>query len=133
MLFRSLEKVEASCARCHKVGADGGEVGPVLDGIAAKQTREYLLESIVAPNAKIAPGFETLLVVLKDGRNFAGVTKPSGPDEVIINSPEDGILKFKKADIAKTQKGQSAMPDTMVQVLSKRDLRDLVEFLGSLK
>ena len=128
-----LEKVEASCARCHKVGADGGEVGPVLDGIAAKQTREYLLESIVAPNAKIAPGFETLLVVLKDGRNFAGVTKPSGPDEVIINSPEDGILKFKKADIAKTQKGQSAMPDTMVQVLSKRDLRDLVEFLGSLK
>mgnify|MGYP003342817341 CR=1 FL=1 len=52
---------------------------------------------------------------------------------IIINSPEDGILKFKKADIAKTQKGQSAMPDTMVQVLSKRDLRDLVEFLGSLK
>jgi quinoprotein glucose dehydrogenase len=128
-----LERVEASCARCHKVGSEGGEVGPVLDGIAAKQTREYLLESLVAPNAKIAPGFESLLVVLKDGRNFAGVTRPSGPDEVIINSPEDGIMKFKKADIAKMQKGQSAMPDTMIQVLSKRDIRDLVEFLGSLK
>jgi len=128
-----LERVEASCARCHKVGSDGGEVGPVLDGIASKQTREYLLTSLVAPNATIAPGFESLLVVLKDGRNFAGVTKPGGPDEVIINSPEDGIMKFKKADIAKTQKGQSAMPDTMIQVLSKRDIRDLVEFLGSLK
>ena len=128
-----LERVEASCARCHKVGSDGGEVGPVLDGIASKQTREYLLESLVAPNAKIAPGFESLLVVLKDGRSFAGVTKPSGPDEVIINSPEDGILKFKKDEVAKTQKGLSAMPDTMVQVLSKRDIRDLVEFLGSLK
>ena len=43
------------------------------------------------------------------------------------------MLFRSKADIAKTQKGQSAMPDTMVQVLSKRDLRDLVEFLGSLK
>ena len=128
-----LEKVEASCVRCHKVGTEGGEVGPVLDGIASKQNREYLLESIVAPNAKIAPGFETLLIVLKDGRSFAGVTKPGGPDEVVINSPEDGVLKFKKADVAKTLKGQSAMPDTMVQVLSKRDLRDLVEFLGSLK
>ena len=128
-----LERVEASCVRCHKVGTEGGEVGPVLDGIAGKQSREYLLESIVAPNAKIAPGFETLLVVLKDGRSFAGVTKPGGPDELVINSPEDGVLKFKKADVAKTQKGLSAMPDTMVQVLSKRDLRDLVEFLGSLK
>ncbi|MFA6543806.1 MAG: HEAT repeat domain-containing protein [Limisphaerales bacterium] len=128
-----LERVEASCARCHKVGPDGGEVGPVLDGIASKQTREYLLESLVAPNAKIAPGFESLVVVLKDGRNFAGVTKPGAPDEIVINSPEDGILKFKQSEIARTQKGQSAMPDTMIQVLSKRDIRDLVEFLGSLK
>ena len=104
-----------------------------FDGIASKQTREYLLASLVAPNASIAPGFESLLVVLKDGRSFAGVTKPSGPDEVIINSPEDGIMKFKKSEVAKTQKGLSAMPDTMIQVLSKRDIRDLVEFLGSLK
>lgn len=128
-----LERVEASCARCHKVGADGGEVGPVLDDIATKQTREYLLESLVAPNAKIAPGFETLLVVLKDDRNFAGVVKSDTATELVINSPEDGILKFKRSEIAKVQKGQSAMPDTMIQVLSKRDIRDLVEFLGSLK
>ncbi|MBI5799953.1 MAG: HEAT repeat domain-containing protein [Verrucomicrobia bacterium] len=128
-----LERVEASCARCHKVGPEGGEVGPVLDGIAAKQTREYLLESLVAPNAKIAPGFESLMVVLKDGRNFAGVTKPGGDDEVVINSPEDGVMKFKKAEVARIQKGQSAMPDTMIHVLSKRDIRDLVEFLASLK
>ena len=128
-----LERVEASCARCHKVGPDGGEVGPILDGIAEKQTREYLLESLVAPNAKIAPGFESLTVVLKDGRNFAGVAKAGGPDEVVINSPEDGVMKFKKADVAKVTKGQSAMPDTMILVLSKRDIRDLVEFLASLK
>jgi len=128
-----LERVEASCARCHKVGPDGAEVGPTLDGIAAKQTREYLLESLVAPNAKIAPGFESLTVVLKDGRNFAGVNKPGGPDEVVINSPEDGVMKFKKSDIARIQKGQSAMPETMILVLSKRDIRDLVEFLASLK
>lgn len=128
-----LERVEASCIRCHKVGADGGEVGPVLDGIASKQTREYLLESLVVPNAKIAPGFESLTVVLKDGRNFAGVTKPGGPDEVVIHSAEDGVMKFKKADVAKVVKGQSAMPDTLINVLSKRDIRDLVEFLAGLK
>ena len=34
---------------------EGGMVGPVLDGVGSRQTREYLLESIVFPNAKIAP------------------------------------------------------------------------------
>ena len=36
------ERAEASCLRCHKVGNEGGEVGPQLDGIAAKRDRAYL-------------------------------------------------------------------------------------------
>ena len=48
------ERADVSCVRCHTVHGTGGIVGPVLDGIGAKQNREYLLESIVLPNAKIA-------------------------------------------------------------------------------
>ena len=128
-----IERVEASCVRCHKVGDDGGEVGPVLDGIGAKQTRQYLLESIVDPNAVIAPGFDSVLVVLKDGRSFAGVLKSESPTELVINSPEDGIIKVVKANIQKREKGMSAMLAELANVLSKRDLRDLVEFLSCLK
>ncbi len=128
-----LEKPEASCARCHKVGTEGGEVGPELTEVGSKQNREYLLESIVAPNAKIAPGFESVLVVMKNGQSFAGVLKSQSETEMVINSPEDGILKLKKADIQKSEKGLSPMPDTLAQVISKRDLRDLVEFLANLK
>ncbi|MBI3877343.1 MAG: c-type cytochrome, partial [Verrucomicrobia bacterium] len=128
-----MEKVEASCIRCHKVGTEGGEVGPELTEIGTKQNREYLLESIVAPNAKIAPGFESVLVVMKNGQSFAGVLKSQSETEMVINSPEDGILKLKKADIQKSEKGLSPMPDTLSQVISKRDLRDLVEFLANLK
>jgi quinoprotein glucose dehydrogenase len=39
------------CQRCPKVGGQGGGVGPPLDGLGAQKTREYLLESIVVPNA----------------------------------------------------------------------------------
>ena len=128
-----LERAEASCVRCHKLGDEGGEVGPILDGIGAKQKREYLLESIVDPNITIAPGFDSFLVVLKDGRSFAGVLKSETPTELVLNSPEDGIIKITKANITKREKGQSAMLAELANVLSKRDLRDLVEFLSSLK
>jgi putative membrane-bound dehydrogenase-like protein len=50
----------ASCIRCHKLNGKGGDIGPVLDGIASKKTRDYLLESLVKPSATLAEGFEKL-------------------------------------------------------------------------
>ena len=70
-----MEKVEASCVRCHSIAKEGGEVGPPLDDAGKKYNRETLLESIVDPNAKISPGFETILVTLKGGMNYAGIVK----------------------------------------------------------
>jgi len=127
------ERPEASCVRCHKVGAEGGEVGPVLDGIGAKQTREYLLESIVYPNKNIAPGFESVLITMKDGTLYAGIVKRETNTELEINSPEDGILKLKKSEIKEREKGLSAMLPDLDKILSRKDLRDLVAFLASLK
>jgi hypothetical protein len=50
-----------------------------------------------------------------------------------LNSPEDGILTLKKSNIASREKGLSGMPEGLYLMLSKRELRDLVAFLGSLK
>ena len=127
------ERAEASCVRCHKIKGEGGEVGPDLTGIGGRQPREYLLESIVAPNAKIAAGFESVLVVMKDGTTYAGVLKSEDATEIAVNSPEDGLLRLKQADIKSREKGLSSMPDGLGTVLTKPELRDLVEFLSELK
>lgn len=50
----------AACAACHTVSGKGGNVGPILDGIAVRADRAYMLESLMDPNAKLAQGFETL-------------------------------------------------------------------------
>ena len=50
----------AACASCHTVGGKGGDVGPILDGIAVRADRDYILESLMDPNAKLAKGFEKL-------------------------------------------------------------------------
>ena len=127
------ERVDASCLRCHKIGWEGGDVGPNLTGIGKKQTREYLLESIVSPNAKIAVGFESVTLIMKSGASHAGAVKQETAEWLELNSPEDGFLQLAKNKIAERQRGLSGMPDGFGQTLSKRDLRDLVEILVNLK
>jgi quinoprotein glucose dehydrogenase len=128
-----LERAEVSCVRCHKAGGEGGEVGPDLGRIGAARPREYLLESIVYPNKHIAAGFESLMVTMKDGSIYAGVLRSENDTELALNSPEDGLLTVRKADIKERRRGLSGMPEELRQVLTRQDLRDLVEFLSSLK
>lgn len=50
----------AACASCHMVSGKGGDVGPILDGVAVRSDKDYILESLMDPNAKFAKGYETL-------------------------------------------------------------------------
>lgn len=43
---------------CHKLGSEGGAVGPEFNGLGGRADKDYIRESIVDPNAKIAKGFE---------------------------------------------------------------------------
>ncbi len=127
------ERAEVSCVRCHKVKGDGGEVGPELTGIIGRHDREYILTSILYPNAAIAQGFETALVSLKNGVTYAGVVKSETPEEIELNSPEDGLMRIKKSDVASREKGLSGMPEGFGAVISKQDVRNLVEYLATAK
>jgi quinoprotein glucose dehydrogenase len=125
------DRPEVSCIRCHKIGPVGNEVGSVLTDVGSRRTREYILESIVYPNKQIAVGFETLVVTLKDGTFSAGIVKSEDSNELVLNSPDAGLVKIKKSEIEKRERGLSGMPDGMGEILSKRDLRNLVEFLAN--
>jgi mono/diheme cytochrome c family protein len=48
---------EADCLSCHAIGGTGGLNGPDLDGVAGRLTAGGLLESLIHPGAKLAPGY----------------------------------------------------------------------------
>lgn len=128
------EKAEAGCMRCHAVKKDGGDVGPDLGGLAGKRDRAYLLRAVVEPNADIAPGYENNLITLNNGDVLAGMANKEDATTLTLKNPADGKLQdVKKADIKDRQKLPSAMPPGLGDVLGKRDLRDLVAYLASLK
>lgn len=129
-----MERPDASCVRCHKVKGFGGEVGPELTGIITRHDREYILESVLFPNKQIAPGFESVILQMKGGESYAGIVKRQDDKVLTLVSTDDGTLvKLNKDDIERSVKGQSAMPEGMGGILTKTDIRNLVEFLATQK
>ncbi len=130
------EHALAQCLRCHKIGESGGDAGPALTDIAAKKDRRYLLEAIVNPNATNAEGFQSVMVTTKSGDVQMGVVKEETADTLSLQMPSPGapLVTVKKADIATREaSAASGMPPGMGEMLSRRDLRDLVEYVSTLK
>jgi quinoprotein glucose dehydrogenase len=130
-----LGNMAVSCQKCHQLGGQGGEVGPALDGLAAdkEKDRRYLLEAVVYPSAKIAKGYETLILVLTDETTVSGVVKSEDKKQIRLVTPENKEVVVAAGDVAARRTGPSAMPDDLHAKLTRRELRDVVEFLAGLK
>ena len=122
----------AQCVRCHAVDGAGGIVGPALDNIANTLTREQILESLIEPSARLAPGYGTVTITLKDGQVVTGILEEETKEELILRTSDAEPMEIAISRIEKRVNGLSAMP-AMGRLISKRELRDLIEYLSSLK
>lgn len=130
-LFR--EHPVLACIRCHKVAGDGGEAGPDLTVIGRDHSREYLLEAVVNPNAKIAPGFQLVLLTLQDGSDVAGNLAEETESQLTLALADGTRRTVAKSAIASRESPPSSMPAIYGEVITKAELRDLIAYLASLR
>lgn len=122
----------AQCLRCHVVQGYGGAVGPELTHIGSILERKDLLLSLVAPNARIAPGYGTVNLTLDDGSSLIGVLEEETEETLVVKEGKDAIRTIKKEEIAEKSMLPSGMFN-MATVLDKSQIRDLVAFLVTLE
>ena len=128
-----LTHLSAQCSRCHRIGQRGSDVGPPLDGIASRKDPAYLLRAIVSPSADIDAKYQLQTVLLESGQTEQGVLISQNDHVLILKDAEGKEIKIATDDIEETfAQEKSLMPD-MRTVLSRREIRDLVAFLRSLK
>ena len=125
--------VQGQCARCHNAGGEGQQAGPVLQGIGQRATPETLLESLLDPSARIAEGYATVSLTLKGGETLDGLLLQEREGRLRLRLISGEVRTVPTSDIAsRSANPQSVMPP-MGEVLSPRELRDLVAFLSSWK
>ena len=122
----------AQCVRCHAIEGNGGKVGPDLSSIGKTLTREQILEAIVDPSARLSPGFGIVKVTLDDGSEVTGTLMEENAKEIILKTSDAEPLEVELTRIKKRENYPSGMPP-MGKALSKKEIRDLVEFLSGRK
>lgn len=126
-------RAQVSCVRCHAIGSTGGEVGPDLTRLGGEKDRRYLLEAIVDPNRTIAKGYGTVMLILDSGKIVSGIVREEDDEAIRLITADGSFVEVAQDEIDERLAGQSAMPADIATQLTKRDLRDLVEFLAQQK
>jgi len=123
----------------------GGRMGPDLTAVGGSRTREALIESIRNPSRNLAWGltegtkefpqeYETVIVVTGDGKEIKGVTLNEDSFSVQIMDSTEHIHLLEKDKLKSFKKArQSAMPKYGAEVLSDKDVEDIVAFLASVE
>lgn len=74
-------------------------MGPVLRGIAGRVNREYLLEALLDPSARIADGFATVSVETRSGDELDGIRLRETDRELTLRLGSGVVRSVARADI----------------------------------
>jgi len=130
-LFLAADKTQ--CVKCHRVGAEGGRVGPDLTGVGERLSKTRIIESILEPNRTVAPQYRTMTVQLEDGRTLKGVLHEESNDTITLANDQGQLVVVSKSNIAVEHfQPVSLMPEGLEKPLSNDEFVDLVTFLENL-
>jgi putative heme-binding domain-containing protein len=126
-------RTDLACTSCHAIGGAGGKVGPDMTSIGASAPIDYLVESVLLPNAKIKEGFHSLSVTTKDGTEYLGTLARETPTELVLRNAAGAETALPKSDVAKREPNpNSLMPAGLLENLGEAEQLDLYAFLSRL-
>jgi putative heme-binding domain-containing protein len=119
------------CAQCHMLFDAGGKVGPDITG-ANRTDLNYLLETILDPNAVIPNEYRSTEIETKDGRSLTGIVKQQDDKAVTLQTANELLTIPKGETVGQRQTELSMMPEGLLAPLSDQEVRDLLYYLTRL-
>ncbi len=134
---RSIERgqqaaAKAMCLMCHRVGDQGGLIGPDLSTVGRRFDARMLLESIIEPDKALDPKYRNTTYELTEDRSFSGRVAGVGGDTITleVNPFTQETVQFKRADIQSTRVSNvSPMPAGLINHLTREEILDLLAWL----
>jgi putative membrane-bound dehydrogenase-like protein len=117
------------CAKCHRHGTEGGQVGPDLSGMAAIPRTELLIQ-ILDPSRSVEGNFTQYTVATTDGRVINGLMASETKTAIELIDAEAKRHVVLRQDIdQKLASKKSLMPEGFEKQISPEQLSDLLAFL----
>ena len=123
---------DVACLNCHAVSGAGGNIGPDLSAIGPSNPIDYLVTSILDPDAAVKEHYATQVVITSDGLVVTGIVADENDARLILRTAEGVDRSIPKADIDVRERGGSLMPKGLVKFMTRQEFVDLVRFLSEL-
>jgi putative heme-binding domain-containing protein len=128
VLFR-----EKGCNGCHQVRGEGSVRGPDLSYIGSRSSVEHIRESILDPNADVAPEYHLARITLGNGSTYSGFVMNEDTYTLQLLDFSKGLQSLRKSDIKSFERDKASSMPSYRGKLSDGELDDLVSYLRSLK
>lgn len=125
-------RADLGCVTCHAIGGAGGKVGPDMTSIGASAPADYLIESILFPNAKIKEGYHSIRIETNDDQEFSGILVRETSAELFLRNAQNLEVSVPKNQIKARANGLSLMPSGLADPLTSAEKLDLFRFLAEL-
>lgn len=121
------------CAKCHRLGGEGGAIGPDLSTAGRKYPLPDLLDALLDPSKAISDQYGSEKVLTADGEVIVGRVVRLGDQLHIYTADADAAPKvFDAEEIESVQPSKiSQMPEGLLDTLNEEELKDLVAYLLS--
>ena len=117
------------CAACHKIGEQGGKVGPNLDGVGARGL-ERLLEDTLDPNRNVDAAFRARVLSLADGTTKTGLMLRVEGEVLVMADDQGKEFRVPTKDIeANRETALSPMPANFGEVIPEAEFYHLIAYL----
>lgn len=117
------------CGICHKLFADGGQIGPDLTGYD-RSNADFWLDNLFMPSAEIREGFGAYIVKTKNGQILTGLMDAQDASGIVIKDMANNKTALKQADIENMEASPiSLMPEGLTTGMSDDDLKDFFAYL----
>jgi putative membrane-bound dehydrogenase-like protein len=119
------------CAKCHKHGGEGTDIGPDLTGMASHPKLELLIH-IMDPSRSVEGNFRVWNIVTNTGRSYTGMlaSETKTTVEIIDAEAKRSIVRRDRIERLEAS-NKSLMPEGFEKQIKDNELVDLLEFLTS--
>jgi putative heme-binding domain-containing protein len=125
---------KAACSSCHRVGSEGGKIGPDLSKVGERRSERDLLEAVIVPSASLARGYESHVFRIADGRTLTGLVVRETAESMFLRTNDQREIRLRRSDIEEQKPSElSIMPAGLENTMSRQELADLLAYLKSLQ
>jgi putative heme-binding domain-containing protein len=127
------ESARAGCIACHKIGNQGGMIGPELSAVGSGVPADRIVTEVLWPARQVKGGYALSRITMRDGRVLQGYLQESRDKDLLLlrDFAGAGMHEVEAEMVSKEEPIGSLMPPT-AQSLSRDELSDLFAYLFSL-